>query len=428
MERFQQPTLGEEVFATTLPRGCDLYVYPAELTRRKFFLLCVDYGSVDLSFIEAQTGQLRQSPHGVAHFLEHRLFEKRSGDITERFSELGSEVDAQTSFTSTEYAVTCYDSMEETIALLLELVLSPQFSDEGVAREREIISREIGLFAEEVEWVSFSNAMRSLYRQQPVGIDVAGTVESLEQIDRAALEHCYETYYQPHRMSLFACGDVDVSQVCERLFDVWRSDVDPASRNLPATRSQAAAVPERHTTKLSIAQARLCLAFHDPQTGLRGEELLKRELSLEIALDILFGPASEFYSKQYESGVIDADSFDFDVFAAPEFCFCHVSGDCREPDRLEDAILDEMERAGHSDIVARDFDRAMRKAYGALLRSYDDIEDRATMICNEVSIGAHPFAFFRAYAETNAESVQCALGECLDPGSYGAATVLPMNG
>ena len=427
MRRFQQPTLEEEVYATTLPQGCNLYVYPAQHTRRKFFLLHVDYGSVDLSFLEAETGQLRQSPHGVAHFLEHRLFEKESGDITERFSELGSEVDAQTSFTSTEYGVTCYDRMEDTIALLLELVLSPQFTDEGVAREREIITREIGLFAEEVEWVSFSNAMRSLYRQQPVGVDVAGTIESLEQIDRAALACCHETFYQPHRMSLFVCGDIDATEVCERLFDLWPSDADPTVRNLPAIRPAAVAVPERHTTKLSIAQSRLCLAFHDPLTGLRGEELLKRELSLEIGLDILFGPASEFYSKHYESGVIEADSFDYDVFANPEFCFCHVGGDCREPGSLEEAIIDEMERAQHSDIVAQDFDRAMRKAYGALLRSYDDIEDRATMICSEVSIGAQPFSFFRAYAETKGESVRCALGDCLDASSYGAATVLPLD-
>ena len=430
MSRLYEASIGDEVHVETISPGCELYVYPLRGAKQTHILLTVDYGSIDRYYAAGSRG-LQPSPPGVAHFLEHRLFEKVDGDITERFNELGSAVDAQTSFTNTEYSTTFRDRFADNAALLLETALEPHFTDDGIDREREIITREINLYEEEVEWVCFSTAMDSLYRCQPVGIDVAGTVESIKEIDRAILEACHHTFYRSERMAMFVCGDVDVAETRDQAGALWaryghHTNGDP----LPTARQRATPHPvhERYAVRMNIAQPRLCLAFHDPLSGrVAGDELLKRELCLEVGLDILFGPTSEFHARCYETGLIDSASFDFELFSAPEFSFCHIGGDTSEPERLEEAILREIEKLSGGDTIGDDLDRAMNKAFGALVRSYDDVEDCATMVYNEVFAGASPFAYFRTFTEPRAEDVQTVLAGILNPGQFGTAVVLPLD-
>ena len=427
MPRLYEASIGDEVCVETLSSGCELYIYPLRGARETHILLTLNFGSIDRYYATPGSSGLRSAPAGVAHFIEHRLFEKPDGDITERFNELGSDVDAQTSFTNTEYSTTFSDRLESNTALLLETALEPHFTDEGIDREREIITREINLYGDEVEWVCFSKAMDSLYRGQDIGIDVAGTVHSISEIDRAVLEGCHRTFYRPERMAMFVCGDVDVAATRDLLSDLWGKYERKDAMPMVMERSTPRPAQERHTIRMNIAQPRLCLAFHDPLSGLSGEELLKRELCLEVGLDILFGPTSEFYARCYETGLIDADSFDFELLSAPEFSFCHIGGNTSDPKKLEEVIVRELETLADPEVIARDFERAMHKTLGALVRSYDDVEDCATMVYGEVFAGASPFTYFRTFRSTSAEDVRTVTKSILDPGQFGLALVLPLS-
>ena len=226
---------------------------------------------------------------------------------------------------------------------------------------------------------------------------------------------------------MYICGDVGAEDTAEEISRLWETYARFECVPVAEQRLLPVPLPERHEKLMSVARPRLCLAFHDPLSGLRGEELLKREHCLEIGLDILFGPASEFHSRCCESGLIEAGSFDFDLFLAPQFGFCHLTGDTARPDELEEATLRELARMRDGDAIVTDFERAKHKAFGELVRSYDDVEDCAGMMYNEVFGGAPPFSYFRILEQIKAEDVREALVSIFDGISHGRALVLPLE-
>jgi len=427
MRRVENETLGECFYCGVLPGGMKLYAFPKKDFRQKSAVLAVDFGSIDQQLILPDLGEGVQVPAGVAHFLEHRMFEKPEGDITERFHALGAQVNADTTFTSTEFFFSCTDHFEENLGLLLDFVLHPYFTAEGVAREREIISREIQLYRDSLEWVSFFNALGSLYPGHPLSTDIAGTLESIQQIDREVLERCYGRFYRPANMGLFVGGDIDVHRTRERVnaymedkdFPESDSPVHPVRQPLPVP------TPVVQVAQLPVVQHHLSLAFGDRVNGMGGAPLLGRGLALELALDILFGPSSRFFNRHYEDGLIDAASFGSEVYLEPWFGVCLVGGEVQYPERLEEAVVEELRQALDGDLMERDFERAKRKVYGQLLQGFDQVENCVQLMHGAVSCGAQPFDYFAAYERLTVADVRDCLETCLDYRCYGFSRVDP---
>lgn len=426
LARFQHPLLADDVLHHCLPCGCDLYVYRKQNLRRRHGLLIVDFGSIDVGLGALASPESGGQPYGLAHFLEHRLFAKPSGDITDRFAALGVEVDAHTTLTTTGFSFTCIDGFDTCLELLLELALAPHFTEEAVDREREIITREIELFEDSVESVAFNAALRSLYPHHPLGVDIAGTPRSLELIDCRLLEEAHRIAYRPARLGLFLSGDLDFQDCRTRLSSALQEYVHPLPGVAPAApRPLAEPIPGRVVAHLAVAQPRLLLAFAPVARKLSGRALLQRELCMELACDILFGPSSEFYYRNYESGLIDDDSFGYEVYVDPSFTFAVVGGDSPRPDELEEAIVSEISGAVSDSTVADDFDRAMRKAHGQLLCQHDEIDGCAAMVHAAVRLGGDPFCLFEVQAAITPDDVRACLEACFCPEAYGVSVVLP---
>lgn len=423
MKSAAEERLGERVCSQTMPGGLELYLLPKPGFRSIHALLAVGYGSIDRRF--ALPGcQPLTVPDGLAHFLEHRLFSSTLGDVGDRFANLGAEVNAHTTFTSTSYFFSCTDRVEECLELLLEFVLNPHFTPEGVQREREIIARELKLYGDNLEWISFFNTLQVLYGNHPLAVDIAGTLESIKDIDVALLELGHRTFYRPDNMTLIVGGDLDAGAVAAKVAACLggrTSGPQPMLFRKPVTRAAVA------TSKavLPIALPRIGLGFGDLQSGLRGEFLLKHELCLEVLLDILYGSSSDFYARHYESGLIDGESFGCEIYVEPEFCFCLVGGDTPDPERLQQEILDELERAAGSGMIERGFPRAGRRAYGQAVQRLDQVEGAVGALFSSISRGAGPFGLFAVHDELEPQDLCQCLEHCLIPAQRGAAMILP---
>ena len=410
----------EEVWTAAAPGGGRVWAVPGSSCRCHAVLL-VDFGSIDAG---APGGPAL--PEGTAHFLEHRLFEKPEGDMTGRFTGLGADVDAQTGLTGTSFSFTASaEAFEDCLPLLFELAGRGHFPEEGVQRERAIIAREIQLFDDSVEWVAFQTGLRALYGEQRIAVDIAGTPETLPRIDAGVLRRCHQQYYHPGSLQLIVCGAVDGDAVCRRgveLLEAW-----PAAPGGGDRGPRIEARPQDTEVRRAVAKIRHLLLFPDPVPA-AGLELLRRELSLEVALDILFGASSGFFEDAYESGLIDGESFGGEVHLDGLYGFCLLGGDTDRPGELRHAIVEELETGLREGRIEEGFERARRRVFGEMVCRWEDVEECADLVECAVGRGCHPFDLVDLHlgdgALDAAEVAACAAG-CLTPDGLATATVLP---
>jgi len=425
MNEVLDPRWGETVFHNPLEDGLDIWAVLRKGSRQKAAILCVEYGSVDLDLKDQTSPRILKNPAGTAHFLEHRLFEKRYGDITERFNVLGGEVNASTSFTTSVFSLTCIENFTANLDLLFELVLDLEISPEGIDREREIIERELEMGRDDPEWIGFFHGLRALYRDAPLAIDMAGTRESLAQIDVQTLRLCHEVFYRPKFMGIYLCGDIDLEAVCrsaESNLIKYRRGTLPWER---VERPVVVPDPQQlELLELPVNRPYSLFFFGDREVGLSGSALLYRELALELALDIAFGPASDFFARHYDDGLIDGDAFGAEVYAEPSFCFSAVGGYTEDCQRLTEEICSTLK--GLEALIAEDFSRAKRKAYGQLVRSCEQVEQVADLLCSAALSGVNPCEFFEVYSNISVGEILEVLDGGLSVSQMGAVEIRPM--
>jgi predicted Zn-dependent peptidase len=317
----RQELLGEEVLSVTLKQGCSLWLLPQKRVRQKVALLDVECGSL-------HRGPTSNAPKGIAHFIEHCLFEKLTGDITDRFTALGGDVNASTSFTSTQYTLNCSDNLCQQIDLLFELVFSDFWTSAGIAKERDVITSEIHLYQDDADWGGYKAALHCAYGEHEISAEIAGREEDLAVIDENTLRSWHQAYYRPENMNFFLSGDIEIDAIvetCEQA--IARHFISSEAISVPVL----ATVPILPTVKrgivreFPISHSQLFVVYADRRVEREGRPLLERELALELLLDIAFGPASAAYSEWYERGLISGDSFSADVYTERLFSFCMLS-------------------------------------------------------------------------------------------------------
>ena len=416
--------LGEVVYRRCLG-GLDVWAVPRPSSRQKAAVLSIDYGSVDLHLRARDSGPVQTTPAGTAHFLEHCLFAKPSGDIAEQINRLGGDVNASTSFTSTIFSLTCIEHFAAHLDLLFELALGLYIQSASVAQEREIIERELQTSCDDPEWIGFLHGLGGLYGDGPLAWDMDGTRASLGQIDSAVLTRCHEVFYRPEYMGLYLCGDFDVEATCAVVEASLLKYGRPRSAWGRVERPVVLPVPQPlEPLALPVSRPYSLLFFGDDKAGRSGRDLLLRELALELALDIALGPASDFFAAHYEDGLIDGDAFGAEVYAEPTFCFCAVGGYTQQSERLREEIgaalagLDER-------VVVADLARAKRKAYGLLLRAWEQAEDVADLLCSVAASEAAPSVYFEVHEQIGVGDILEVLESCLSSSHLSAMQIVP---
>ncbi len=370
-------TLGEKVYHAALEPGPALYVLPRKGYHKKYAIFSTRFGSIDNNFRigNGQGGEVVELPDGVAHFLEHKLFDDEEGNAFDKFAEYGASSNAFTGFTSTTYLFSCTDFFEESFELLLNFVQNPFFTQESVDKEQGIIQQEIRMYEDSPEWRVFFNLLGALYRDHPVRNDIAGTAESIGRITEKTLYKCYRTFYHPANMAIFVTGDVEPDRILEQV------SKNIAGRSPSPTRDIQRIYPteeqgvrqKKIVQQLSVSQPMFNMGFKDTYAFLEGRALLFRELAMELLLEMIFGRSEELYTQLYEGGLLD-EHFSTSYTAETTYGYALLGGRTKDPVGLVEKIWQGIERAKKEGLGQESFIRHKRMMRGDFLRSFNSLE------------------------------------------------------
>lgn len=363
----------ETLYHEKLPNGLSVFLLPKQGFSKTYAVCTARFGSIHNHFRAG--GREVKVPDGVAHFLEHKMFEKKNRDVFQEFSKNGASYNAFTSFSRTAYLFSSTERVEENLNLLLDLVQEPYFTDQNVEKEKGIIGQEIRMYDDNPDWKAYMNLLKAMYQQHPVRIEIAGSVESIAQISKETLYQCYEAYYHPANMLLFVVGAVDPEQIMDRIRHNQMSKhfpPAPAIENLFPT-EPAEPGEKRIEHHLAVGLPKCMIGFKDASAGLSGKDLLKRELTTKLILEIFLGTGSPLYQQMYDDGLI-TPSFEFDYICDSDYGYSVMGGDTPNPDLLAETIQQGLENLVKEGIQEGDFERSKRMKIGQFLRSLNSVE------------------------------------------------------
>ena len=365
--------IGETARWETLPNGLPVCVVPKKGFQRKYALFATRYGGMDMKF--QLDGQWLDTPAGIAHYLEHKMFDTEAGNALQELAKNGAEPNA---FTSN--AITCYyfDSTEkfyENLEILLSFVSVPYFTEESVEKEQGIIAQEINMIEDNPEWQVYKRLMQALYHTSPARTSVAGSVESIRQITAQTLYDCHKAFYTPSNMCLVVVGDVDADKVLETARRILPESSGPdIPRDHGPAEDLTAAQPETSCT-MEVAMPTFLLGFKcAPQAD--GPEQMRATAIGELACDLMMGESSPLYARLYSQGLING-SFDASYDILPGAAYVYAGGDSKDPHAVAQAILAEAKRLTEEGLDEAYYRRIINANFGAAMRALNSFESIA---------------------------------------------------
>ncbi|MFC4354481.1 EF-P 5-aminopentanol modification-associated protein YfmH [Chryseomicrobium palamuruense] len=375
MEHLHFEQLNESLYYEKMENGLEVYVLPKNGFSKSYVTFTTKYGSIDNHFIPPGQQEVRV-PDGIAHFLEHKMFEKEDGDVFQKFSEEGASANAFTSFTRTAYLFSATENIENHTKTLIDFVQIPYFTEATVNKEKGIIAQEITMYDDMPDWRLYFGAIENMYHHHPVKIDIAGTVDSIQEITAEHLYLCHQTFYHPSNMVLFAVGAVEPDAFMELVRKNQESKHftdKPEVQHLLPEEPDHVAVPYREL-QMDVVQPKVIYGIKAPVHQLTGNDMLKYELAMQVTIDILFGRASAFYSTAYENGFID-ESYSADFSMESSYGFSMIGSDTDKPQELIKAIRHFLTTPFEEfNQVTDQLERTKKRKIGTFLRALNSIE------------------------------------------------------
>jgi len=372
MQKKYYNSIGETVYTFTLPNGLGLCVIPKPGFSSKYAVFATNYGGAHRNF--QLDGERHETPAGVAHYLEHKMFDLPDGDnAMNLLSQNGADPNAFTSAGMTAYYFQCTDHFEENLRLLLHFVSTPYFTDETVQKERGIIGQEIDMGLDNPGVAIYYNLLECLYEHHPIREQVAGSVESISHITAQTLYNCHKAFYAPSNMALCVEGDVDP----EAVYSIALEELPQEKEAVPHAdfgESEGTVPVQRYKEKAMQVSAPQFLIGAKLVPEKNGEALLRQMLVSNLAMRMLVGASSPFYTKHYASGLLNRD-FDYEVDFNASTATIIIGGESDKPDTVLEELKKEIARIGDAGFDTELFERSKRASMGARLRGFEDFEN-----------------------------------------------------
>lgn len=295
---------GEKVYKYELEDGLKVYICPKKGFSKKIGMYGTHFGSIDTDFYDIQEKKRKRVPDGIAHFLEHKLFEQEDGNALDLFAKMGVSSNAYTSYDHTVYFFETNDKFEECLKTLFDFITTPYFTDENVEKEKGIIEQELNMYEDSPDSVVYYNVMRAMYNNYPLNVDIGGTVESVYSITKEELYSCYNTFYAPQNMFVIIIGDVDieatVKMIKERHGGAKRDELSIPQRFYPEEPENIAM--REIEKKLDVFMPSICIGFKSSKQD--GKTNIRNALITEIINEAAFSDLSDFYEDMYNAGLL----------------------------------------------------------------------------------------------------------------------------
>ena len=413
--------LDETLYRQTLANGLTVLVAPKPGFSRKMAYFVTDFGSVHTDF--RLEGQEYHVPAGIAHFLEHKMFDLPNRDVSAEFAALGANVNAFTSFDITAYYFSCTENFEKSLELLLEFVSTPYFTQESVEKELGIIDQEIGMYEDSPDSRVFDNLMASMYRKHPIRVPILGSRASLREITPALLHACHRGFYTPKNMVLCVVGDVEPQEVCQIADKVLGKEEKPAAEKIRQWHETMDCDSEAVTCAMEVAMPSFQLGFKCESVD-SGMAAIRQEVVGDLAAEVLFGESSTLYLRLYEQGLIDS-SFGGGFESVDGCALLTCGGDSEEAETVRQAILQRAQQLCTEEISQQDFLRMKRSALGRRIRDLDSFDSTCFRLCAYHFSGFDYFNFPSVYADVTWQQVQAFLLAVVQPRRCALSVVIP---
>lgn len=420
MKELRFDALQETYFEEILPNGLRIRVIPRPEFAKTYSFFATNYGSIDQAF--TMDGREWTTPAGVAHYLEHKMFDMPEGNVMQLFSRLGGSPNAFTGYAMTAYYVESTENWQENLELLLRYVSTPYFTEESVEKERGIIAQEIRMYEDSPGSRMYENLFQALYDHHPVRVPIAGTVESIQDITAQTLYDCHRAFYDPSNMVLCVAGPVDPETVVEAARRILPEKAGGVGgRNYGAAEALTGHRP-RVEERMEVAMPCFTIAFKcaPPEDG----NLLRRELLGDLAAELLVGESTELYTRLYEEGLIDCD-FSAGYEGVRSLGMLTAGGDSCDPDAVMDAILKEAERIGREGGDRARFERLKKSAFGRRMRELDSFENICYRMCQSCFEGAEYYDFPALYRSITLEDAEALIRESVVPERAAISVIYP---
>lgn len=398
LKEYFESDFGESYVRAEHSSGLTIYILEKPQYNSAYAIFGTKYGSIDNCF--SVDGEKCEVPEGIAHFLEHKLFESEDGDAFTKYAETGAYANAFTSFDKTCYLFSCSDRFYDNLGILLNFVQSPYFTEKTVQKEQGIIGQEITMYDDSPAWRVMFNMLLAMYKNHPVRIDIAGTVESISHINADLLYKCYNTFYNPSNMFICIAGNVETEKVLEIINNgIKQTEKKQIERIMPT--EQTGVVTDYVEQSLEVAQPIFCFGYKERADW---KPTVKERVCTGILLEMIAGDASPLYEELINEGLIN-DEFSFEYFTGPGYSAVIFEGESQNPKKVAEKIKQEIERLKTDGINKKLFSAVRCGMYGNAIRVFNSVEGIAMQFVDCATNGSGLFDEIKYLKSVTAEDV-----------------------
>ena len=424
MEKITNARIKEEYLRIKHKSGATILLYPMKGYSTAYALFATKYGSVDTTFKTNEDPDFVTVPEGIAHYLEHKLFENDECDAFDLYAKTGANANAYTSFDKTAYLFSCSQKFEENLRILLGFVQEPYFTDATVAKEQGIIGQEIRMYEDDTGWRVFFNCLQAMYEKNPVRIDIAGTIESIAKIDKDLLYRCYNTFYNLNNMALCVCGNCTEEEVLA-LCDKMLKKSEPVEVERVFEEEPDTIVQPLVEEKLPVACPMFQFGVKEAVTDAHRTE---KDLAVtEVLLDIMASDSSPMFRKLLDAGLVNEASFSYEYFEGTGYGALLFGGESGNPEAVCDAIREEMARLKREGVKEEDVRRSAKSLYGANVSGLNSPDVIANAVMTMHFNDRELFRYIECFSEITAEDVNARIQTLFDMDKTAASIIRPLD-
>lgn len=428
MSTQEYPRIGEKLVTETLANGLQLLIVPKADFHQTYALMTINYGAIDVKYVPMGGQETVTDPEGIAHFLEHKLFEKEDHDAFDLFGQTGASANAFTSSTQTSFLFSATDRVEDNLKILLDFVQSPYFSAKTVAKEKGIIGQEIQMYQDDPGWRLYFGIIGNLYPNTAIAADVTGSLTSIDEITSAMLYRAYNTFYQPSNMTLTVVGNVTPDQVIETVSA--NQDTKTFAAATPLQRfdqfdGDVATVLPYRALHLPLVRAKSIVGVKGTRDLAQDASGMKTRIALRLVLELIFGDSSPLYQSWYDDGIVD-DSFDCDLTVQRGFNYMTLGGDADDPTALSEKVAGVLAHgADQPTLNEARFARIKKATLGKYFTTFNSVASIASQLSSESFSSANLFDYAQSLNELTLADLKRAADEYFNMDAVSVFHLLP---